>query len=469
MHLEQCDVVYKFGGSSVRDAERMREVADIVCFYQQHYPIVVLSAMGKTTNLLLECGDLALNTPTEHIPELAPLQAITRLHMDTCEALSVDGATRAEVTRLLRELQQLLIGIAIMQDLTPRAKDSLVSFGERLSTRIFASYLRSLGVGAKQVDAFAIGLTTSDEFSNAEVVYEESLPRIRESLTRKAGDPHDVPIVTGFLGRGINTGAVTTLGRGGSDLTATVLGAAMELAEVQVWKDVDGVLTSDPRIVANTRPVTALTFEEATELAYFGAQVLHPLAMQPAIRSGRMGVRVKNSYNRAAEGTVILAERDMRDVLVTSLVLKSNVTLVDISSTRMLGQYGFLAKVFEVFRQNKISVDVVATSEVSVSLTLDPKKLTDETEEEQLSEQFKFEFNKIAQVSYRKGLAILSLICNTQRTSEILQRVFSVLAAERINVQMMSQGASKTNISLVVDASEGTRAIQALHREFFER
>ena len=130
---------------------------------------------------------------------------------------------------------------------------------------------------------------------------------------------------------------------------------------------------------------------------------------------------------------------------------------------------GFLAKVFEVFRQNKISVDVVATSEVSVSLTLDPKKLTDETEEEQLSEQFKFEFNKIAQVSYRKGLAILSLICNTQRTSEILQRVFSVLAAERINVQRMSQGASKTNISLVVDASEGTRAIQALHREFFER
>lgn len=463
-------MVYKFGGSSLRDAERMREVADIICSFPEHYPAVVLSAMGKTTNLLLECGDLALSSRTEHIASLPPLQAVIQLHMDTCQQLGINEAVTLEIKQVLRELEQLLVGICIMQDLTLRAKDSLVSFGERMSTRIFAAYLNSLGVPAQQMDAFAIGMTTSDDFSDADVVYEESLPRLKAALTRKAGDAHAVPIVTGFLGRGMTTGAVTTLGRGGSDLTATVLGAAMEMKEVQVWKDVDGVLTSDPRLVSDPLPVTALTFEEATELAYFGAQVLHPLAMQPAVKSGRMGVRVKNSYNRLAAGTLIQAERDMSSVLVTSLVLKKEVTLVDVVSTRMLGQYGFLAKVFDVFRSLKISVDVVATSEVSVSLTLDPKKHTDPDEHRSvaLARAFNADGQRLAQVSYRSGLSILSLVCNVQRTSEIMQRVFTVLYREKINVQMMSQGSSKTNISLVLNSSEGQRALVALHREFFE-
>lgn len=460
--------MYKFGGSSVRDAERMMEVADIICSFPENLPCVVLSAMGKTTNLLLECGDAALKYRTDQIPSLAPLRAIRDLHIETCDKLGVERSCRDEIENLLSELQQLLIGISILQELTLRAKDSLVSFGERMSTRIFASYLRTQGILARQHDASAIGVITTDDFTNADIVYQETLPRVKAALTRKPGQPKELPIVTGFLGRGVHTGAITTLGRGGSDLTATVLGAALELKEVQVWKDVDGVLTSDPRIVKNTQPVTQLTFDEATELAYFGAQVLHPQAMQPAIRVGSMDVRVKNSYNRVASGTLISRERDMRSVLVTSIVLKRDVTLVDIVSTRMMGQYGFLAKVFEVFRAGKVSVDVVATSEVSVSLTLDPKKVFSDGEEGEELAALMFEFNKIAEVSYRRGLAIISLICNTARTSEILQRVFKVLLQQGVNVQMMSQGASKTNISLVVEGSEGLSAVQALHREFFE-
>ncbi|GLC36554.1 hypothetical protein PLESTB_000161300 [Pleodorina starrii] len=464
--VSQVNVVYKFGGSSVRDAERMREVADIICSFPQYLPCVVLSAMGKTTNMLLECGDLALRTSTDKISELPPLQNIRKLHLGTCDELGIESSVRAEVEHLINELRQLLIGISIMQDLTPRAKDSLVSFGERLSTRIFASYLRSQGVPARQHDAWDLGLTTTDDFTNADVIYEASLPAIAAALKPKPGQQVEIPIVTGFLGRGQNTGAVTTLGRGGSDLTATVLGAALELPEVQVWKDVDGVLTSDPRIVPSTRPVTELTFEEATELAYFGAQVLHPQAMQPAIRSGKMNVRVKNSYNREAAGTIISAQRDMDCTVVTSIVLKSNVTLVDIISTRMMGQYGFLATVFDTFRRHKISVDVVATSEVSVSLTLDPKKITGAPDDE-LS-QVQLELDKMAAVQFRKGLAIISLICNVEKTSEILMRAFSVFQREGINVLMMSQGASKTNISLVVDGARGTEAVLALHREFFD-
>lgn len=469
VNVDQVNVVYKFGGSSVRDAERMKEVADIICSFPQYLPCVVLSAMGKTTNMLLESGDLALKTTPEHIKELPPLREIHKLHLATCEQLQVEPATRAEVERLLKELEQLLTGISIMQDLTQRAKDSLVSFGERLATRVFASYLRTQGIPARQYDAWDLGMTTTDNFTNAEVMYDESLPKIKDSLSRKPGSPKEIPVVTGFLGRGKLTGAITTLGRGGSDLTATVLGAALELKEVQVWKDVDGVLTSDPRIVANTSPVNELTFEEATELAYFGAQVLHPLAMQPAIKSGKMAVRVKNSYNRNATGTVITLNRDMSNVLVTSIVVKKDVTLVDITSTRMLGQYGFLATVFEIFRKLKVSVDVVATSEVSVSLTLDPKKMwTGDEEAHDELEHLMYEFKNVANAEYHQGMSIISLICNVQKTSEILCRVFEVLQSEGINVVMMSQGASKTNISLVVNGKDALPAVKALHLSFFE-
>ncbi|MEW5309326.1 MAG: hypothetical protein WDW38_001221 [Sanguina aurantia] len=435
------NVVFKFGGSSVRDAERMMEVADIVCSFPEFLPCVVLSAMGKSTNMLLECGDLALVTPTDKISELQPFRALRALHEEACEKLGVEAEVRAEVSKLLNELNQLLTGIAIMQDLTPRAKDSLVSFGERLSTRIFASYLRSQGIPARQYDSWKLGVITSDEFTNAEVMYDESFPAIRASLIRLPGSAHEIPIVTGFLGKGITTGAITTLGRGGSDLTATVLGAALGLKEVQV------------------------SAEEARSQLVLCAGA-HPLAMQPAVKSGNLAVRVKNSYNRRAEGTIITATRDMSNVLVTSVVLKPNVTLVDIISTRMLGQYGFLATVFNSFKRLKISVDVVATSEVSVSLTLDPKQLGSSADEE--LDALQEELAKIAQVSHRKGLAIVSLICNTEQTSEILQRAFSVFQREGIRVQMMSQGASKTNISLVIDGTEGKRAIQALHVEFFE-
>ncbi|GBF88595.1 aspartokinase chloroplastic-like [Raphidocelis subcapitata] len=465
--LSQVDVVYKFGGSSVRDAERMREVADIVCSFPEHLPCVVLSAMGKTTNMLLECGELALSCHTDQIGSLPPLRAIRDLHLATCAELGVEPPVRAEVERLLNELQQLLIGINIMQDLTARAKDSLVSFGERMATRIFASYLRSQGVPARQHDAWDLGFTTDDNFGNGDIIYDDTLPKVCAALTFKPGAPRELPIVTGFLAKAKSSRAITTLGRGGSDLSATVLGAALQLKEVQVWKDVDGVLSSDPRIVKNTRPVTELTFEEATELAYFGAQVLHPLAMQPAIRCGSLSVRVKNSYNRTAPGSVITATRDLSNTVVTSIVLKPNVTMVDIHSTRMLGAHGFLSKVFDVFARHQVSVDVVATSEVSVSLTLDPKRIWNDGEVDEEIDRLVYDLERIATASITRDAAIVSLICNVSRTSEILQRSFSVLLREGISVSMMSQGASKVNISLVIDAADGQRAVKALHEEFF--
>lgn len=456
---------------------------------------------------------------------MAPLRAVKELHRATAQELGVDSKTVDNIEALLAELTQLLVGVSITQELTPRARDSLVSFGERLSTRLFAAFLRASGVPARNVDAWDAGLTTCDDFGSATVDYDASLPALRAALSPA---PKDAPVAvfTGFLGRGNKTKAITTLGRGGSDLTCTLLGAALGLPEVQVWKDVDGVLTADPRLVKSARAVGALTYDEATELAFFGAAVLHPLAMQPAIQaslaasattessssssssgdssspmmsssrsssssgtssssSGNgngastssstpfvptpLAVRVKNSYNRTAPGTIIAAERDMSNSLVTSVVLKDGVTLVDMVSTAAPGQVGFLANVFAAFRDCGVSVDVVATSEVSVSLTLDPSRVWERELVDSELDALLFSLSRFAAATATRNVGCVSLICNVARTAEILERAFGVLKREEIPVLMMSQGASKTNISLIV-GGEGTgpKAIKALHAEFFE-
>ncbi|BAF21337.1 aspartokinase 2, chloroplastic isoform X1 [Oryza sativa Japonica Group] len=465
-HTEsELTVVMKFGGSSVASAERMREVADLILSFPEERPVIVLSAMGKTTNKLLMAGEKAVGCGATNVSELDELTFIKELHFGTIDQLGLD---RSIVSGLSDELEQLLKGIAMMKELTLRTRDYLVSFGECMSTRIFAALLNKLGVKARQYDAFEIGFITTDDFTNADIL-EATYPAIAKRLHGDWVTGPAIPIVTGFLGKGWKTGAITTLGRGGSDLTATTIGKALGLREIQVWKDVDGVLTCDPNIHPNAKPVPYLTFDEAAELAYFGAQVLHPQSMRPA-REGDIPVRVKNSYNRRAPGTLITKARDMSKTVLTSIVLKSNITMLDIVSTRMLGQYGFLAKVFSIFEDLGISVDCVATSEVSISLTLDPSKLWSRELIKQANELDHVieELEKIAVVHLLQHRSIISLIGNVQRSSLILEKAFNVLRTNGVNVQMISQGASKVNISLVVHDSEAKQCVQALHSAFFE-
>ncbi|KAG2544488.1 aspartokinase 1, chloroplastic-like isoform X1 [Panicum virgatum] len=457
-------VVMKFGGSSLASADRMREVADLILSFPEETPVIVLSAMGKTTNNLLLAGEKAVSCGAPKASEIPELAVIKDLHLRTIDELGLD---RSVVSGLLDELEQLLKGVAMMKELTRRTRDYLVSFGECMSTRIFAAYLNKLGKKARQYDAFDIGFITTDDFTNADIL-EVTYPAVAKRLNGDWMDDPAIPIVTGFLGKGCKSCAVTTLGRGGSDLTATTIGKALGLREVQVWKDVDGVLTCDPNIYANAIPVPYLTFDEAAELAYFGAQVLHPQSMRPA-REGDIPVRVKNSYNRHVPGTVITKARDMSKSILTSIVLKSNVTMLDIVSTRMLGQYGFLAKVFSIFEDLGISVDCVATSEVSVSLTLDPSKLWSRELIQQELDHVVEELEKFAVVHLLQHRSIISLIGNVQRSSLILEKAFNVLRRNGVNVQMISQGASKqVNISLVVNDSEAKQCVQALHSAFFE-
>ncbi|MCL2184840.1 MAG: aspartate kinase [Treponema sp.] len=442
-------IVMKFGGSSVADASRLRHVGEIVKSQLNRNPVLVLSAMGDTTDHLLEAGDLALKEGKVEI------SGVAKLHQAAIKNLKL--SIQKEINDLLDELTRLLSGIALIRELSPRTKDYLVSFGERLSVRIAAAFLKSININAKAFDAWELGFLSNSNYTGAELlkeswdaIPEKVLPLIKGNV---------VPVVTGFLAKD-DKGSITTLGRGGSDLSATMIAAACRAEEAQVWKDVDGILTADPRIVKNARPVQNVTYDEAAELAYFGAQVLHPRAMQPCMKTGTP-VLVKNSYNVDAPGTKIeqVLSSAKKSPPVRAITSKHKVTLVDIISTRMLGQYGFLAEVFSVFAKYNISVDMVATSEVSVSLTLDTSY--DLTE-------IKKELGKIANVEIKTGKAIVSIIGNVKRSSEILARAFRICQLLGITVQMVSQGASKVNISFIVNDNEAAEVVKALHLDFFD-
>ena len=440
----------KFGGSSVADAARLRHVGEIVQTQLYRKPALVLSAMGDTTDHLLEAGNLALTQGKVEI------KAVKNLHQAAIKALQLP--VQKEINALLDELTRLLSGIALIRELTPRTKDYLVSFGERLSVRIAAAYLHSLGMNAKAFDSFDLGFISNSNYTQAELL-QESWDLIPEKFIPmvKSGV---LPVVTGFIAKD-EKGSITTLGRGGSDLSATMIAAACRADEVQVWKDVDGILTADPRIVKNALPVDHVTYEEASELAYFGAQVLHPRAMLPCMKTGTP-VLVKNSYNIDAPGTRIEqpTAATKNNPPVRAITSRLNVTLVDIVSTRMIGQHGFLAEVFAIFAKNGASIDMVATSEVSVSLTIDAAHDLDE---------LKKELKKIASVEIKTGKAIVSIIGNVKRSSEILARAFRICQLIGVPVQMISQGASKVNISFIVNDTEAAEVVKSLHIDFFDK
>jgi aspartate kinase len=438
----------KFGGSSVADAGRIRHVVDIIQNHLEQKPVVVLSAMGDTTDHLLEAGNEAL------YKGVVSIEKIAKHHIETMRKLKLPAQDRKEIMSLLEELRLLLSGISLIREMTGRTTDFLVSFGERLSVRIVAAYCNSIRIPAIACDAWDMGFISDSNFTAAELLKEswDVIPKEIIPL-QKMGM---LPFVTGFIAKDAS-GNITTLGRGGSDLSATTIAAACKAKEVQVWKDVDGILTADPRIVKKAKPVETVTYDEAAELAYFGAQILHPRAMQPCMKTGTP-VLVKNSYNVAAPGTRIVAALDKKSVPVRAFTTRRDVTLVDIVSTRMLGQYGFLAEVFSCFARNSISVDMVATSEVSVSTTLDAAH--------DLS-AVKKELSRIASVDVKTGMAIVTIVGNVRRSSEILARAFKTCQLIGVTVQMVSQGASKVNISFIVNNAEAVDVVKALHVDFF--
>jgi aspartate kinase len=439
-------IVMKFGGSSIANGERIRYVVEIIKMYLDKKPVLVFSASGKTTDNLIQAGNEAVSGKVVY-------EEIYQHHITLCRELNVPQEV---VSSLLTELEHLLSGMALLREIAPRSSDYLVSFGERLSVRIITAYMNAIGLPAKFFDAWDIGFLTDSQFTCAEIL-PESMQQIDNALKEIKDIYTYTPVVTGFIGKD-KDGAITTLGRGGSDLTASVLGAALKVDEIQVWKGVDGILTADPRIVADAKPVECISFEQAAELAYFGAKVLHPVSIIPAMSAG-IPVTVKNSYNPKHPGTKIVNKVPEEDNWVKSITYKKHVTLIHIVSTRMLGQYGFLARVFQIFADLKISVDVVATSEVSIALTLDKAHHL---------EELKNKLQKIARVTVNNDKSIVSVIGDIQHSTEILSRTMKVLKQHTIHVQMISHGASKVNNSFIVNDSDVELFVRDLHGLFFE-
>ncbi|MCR5045786.1 MAG: aspartate kinase [Treponema sp.] len=440
-------IVMKFGGSSVANAERIKHVASIIQAYKEQRPVVVLSAMGDTTDHLLEAADKALLGSVD-------ISGVEKLHRDSAAELGVDFSP---FEPLMQELKQLLTGISMIKELTKRTRDYLVSFGERLSVRMMASYLKSQNTPARFFDAWDLGIVSDSNFMSAELL-DEVWKNIPLELSPYAnGAANEIPIVTGFISKD-KKGDITTLGRGGSDLTATIIGSAMKAEEIQTWKDVDGIMTSDPRLCSAARTVPEVTYEEAQELAMFGAQVLHPRSMVPCLKAG-VPVRVKNSYNIKSPGSIIVQEHSGEVPKVCAITAVKGVTLIDITSAGMLGAAGFLAHIFNQFLKWNISIDVIATSEVSVSLTVNTKA--------DLSGLLE-DLRRVAQVQARPGKAIVTVICDATKSADVLSTGLVALANEKINPQMISQAASKVNISMIVEDSQRDQAVKALHAAYFE-
>jgi aspartate kinase len=448
-------IVMKFGGTSVESAEAIRRVAAIVAARVQQKPLVVVSAMGKTTNRILAAADkAAAGNLADALNSVEELKDYTRR-----EALSAAGEASAKqveaiLSREFSSLESCMEAIAQRGELTPALWDEATSHGERISSAVVAIAFSGMGMNAAHLDAREV-LITDSRHSQALPLYSRAYAKFKEAAVPLLQD--HVVVMGGFIGS-TQDGVTTTLGRGGSDFSAAIAGAGIEAEEIQIWTDVDGMLTCDPRVVEGGKRLRAVSFAEAAEMAYFGAKVLHPATVQPAIEKN-IPVRILNSRRPEVEGTKIVGEVVCSTNPVKSIACKRGITTVNVRSLRMLMAHGFLRRIFEVFDRYKTPVDMVSTSEVSVSLTIDQTHLLDE---------ILAELSKIAEVTVESQRAIVCLVGEAIRdTPGVAARVFASLARAGVNVRMISQGASLLNISLVVDDSQVVDAVQALHAEFF--
>jgi aspartate kinase len=448
-------VVMKFGGTSVADADAINNVAQIVAARLALSPIVVVSALSGVTDALLTSASLARDVNAD--VAIDSLNSTFIRHKTTAEKLlspiaaasfagEVDAAANHINTLLRRSVEQPLAQAAI--------QDAIVSHGELLSSRLVSLTLNEHGIPSEQVDSRSC-VITNDDYTCAVPLLDETYSRTAAALIHFVDSPV-VPVLGGFIGATME-GRSTTLGRGGSDYTAALIGAAVQADEIQIWTDVTGVLTADPRVVPQALTVERLSYGEAAELAYFGAKVLHPKTIQPAIED-RIPVRICNSHLPDAPGTLVGPQTETSARTVKAIAHKKGVTTVQITSARMLGAYGFLRALFEVFERHRTVVDVVTTSEVSVSLSLDdPSSLPAIVED----------LEQLGTVGIEKGRAIICVVGEGLRgTPGIAAKVFSTISD--INVSLISQGASSINFTFAIEEDHVEEAVKRLHAGFFE-
>ena len=447
--------ILKFGGTSVADVAAVERVTSVVREHGGPRPVVVVSAIAGATDALLAAADAA-EDGDPRAPEPS-LEALFGRHASIARRLAppeAGDALRGELEAARRDIARLLDRVARQRDQRPALRDEVASYGERLSASLLAAVLTSAGVAARYVDSRHC-LTTDATHGRANPLLPLTLERTRAILTPLL-DGGLVPVLGGYIAATAD-GITTTLGRGGSDYSAALVGAALDAQEIQIWTDVSGVLTADPRVVPGARTVANLSYAEAAELAFFGAKVLHPKTIQPAVDRD-IPVRICNSRAPRDAGTVVTALGEVCPGGVKAIAHKCGVTILQITSTRMLGAYGFLRALFEVFDRHRTAVDVVTTSEVSVSLTVEDTGALD---------AIVADLRGLGTVSLERDRAIVCVVGEGLRaTPGIAARVFATV--QDINVSLISQGASRVNLTFVVDEARVREVVCRLHQAFFE-
>jgi|SoiMethySBSTD1v2_1073268.scaffolds.fasta_scaffold118073_3 aspartate kinase len=451
-------VVQKFGGTSVADPEAIRRLIEIVRTARTRDgrgPVVVVSAMSKVTDGLLAIASIAgAGRPGDALPRVDELR---ERHATAVRALVTGPAQTPLLAHMAGQFDQLadiVRALAILREVSPRTLDVVAAMGELLSSRIIAAALTEAGVPAEWVDA-RCAIVTNGDHTSATPLGPETNAALRKTVLPIL-DGGKVAVLGGFVGA-TTDGHTTTLGRGGSDYSGAIVGAGIDAREIQIWTDVDGMLSADPRVITSPRLIAQLSFAEAAELAYFGAKVLHPSTILPAVERN-IPVRILNSWKPDGTGTLITAQNDgTSGARLTGLASKKDVTIIDITSTRMLMAYGFLRRVFEVFERFRTAVDMVTTSEVSVSVTVDDRRNLDAIVQA---------LSDFSEVSIESELALLCAVGDSlQEAPEIAARVVSVL--EEVPLKMISQAASRRNITVVLRQTDLPHAMQRLHEEFF--
>jgi aspartate kinase len=449
-------VVMKFGGTSVEDAQAMRRTASIVRGRRERglEAVVVVSAMAKVTDLLLSAASAAGRG--DKAGALAIGARLRHRHIDTATALlEPSRLNRLQVTlhQEFDALDDLLRGIAAVGELTPRTNDLVLSFGERLSSRIIAEAFEEQGLQGAHVDARSC-IVTDASYGKA-VPQEAAIEAKLAAIVLPLLSAGKTPVLGGFIGA-TTEGVTTTLGRGGSDYTAALVGGGMHAGAIEIWTDVNGIMTTDPRICPDALRVKTISFEEAAELAYFGAKVLHPATILPAVQKS-IPVWVLNSRNSENEGTKITAMAAKCASPFKSIAAKKKLTIIDVVASRMLMSHGYLKAVFDVFDKYKCVIDMVSTSEVSISVSVDSNQ--------QLPE-ICAELAKIADVKMEGHKALVCLVGEDIRGHNgIAGQVFGAIS--HVNVRMISQGASEINMSFMIDEEDVEEAVRSLHDHFF--
>jgi aspartate kinase len=444
----------KFGGTSVGDVAAFERVFHIVSTQLSKHPVVVVSAMTKVTDALLNAFEIAKKG--EFAEAFASLELHFERHVEVSRHFIPEGASNLFDTELQfarEELADLLIRTSRRSLPLSMLKDAIVSYGEQLSSRLLSEVLKVKGIKTRQVDSRRL-IVTDDEFGAAQPIWEETRDLVRRELLPLL-EADEVPIMGGFIA-GNRAGETTTLGRGGSDYSAALVAAALDAGELQIWTDVTGVMTCDPRICGEAQTIPVLSYEEAAELAYFGAKVLHPKTIKPAVDTA-IPVRVCNTFEPAETGTMVLAHSSEAPNKIKSIAHKKNITILRISSARMLGAYGFMSAVFQVFDRHRTVIDVISTSEVSVALTLDNPDSVEKVVED---------LQRLGEVEVERGYAVICIVGEGLRASTgMAAKIFSTI--DDVTISLVSHGASAVNLTFVVKEDVVADVISKLHKEFF--